>query len=56
MALASNFSDGSNTYQARDADTRSALVELCAVLVGKGAMSLAEVPANIRTEVSEVIG
>ena len=56
MALASNFSDGSNTYQARDADTRSALVNLCAVLVGKGSMSLAEVPANIRAEVSEVIG
>ena len=56
MALASNFSDGSTTYQVRDADTRDALVNLCAVLVGKGAMSLAEVPANIRAEVSGVIG
>ena len=56
MALARNFSDGSTTYQVRDGDTRSALVNLCAVLVGKGVMLLAEVPAGIRAEVSEVIG
>ena len=56
MALARNFSDGSNSFAVRDGDTRSALVNLCAVLIGKGAMSLTEVPANIRAEVSEVIG
>lgn len=57
MALASNFSDGSTVYQVRDADTRSALVELCAVLVrDAGVITIAQVPSNIRTEVSEVIG
>ena len=57
MALASNFSDGSTTYQVRDADTRSALVNLCAVLVrDAGVITIAQVPSNIRAEVSEVIG
>ena len=56
MALASNFSDGSTTYQVRDADTRDALVNLCAVLVGKGSLTLAEVPAAIRDEVAAVVG
>lgn len=57
MALARNFSDGSTTYQVRDGDTRSALVNLCAVLVrDAGVITISQVPPNIRTEVSEVIG
>lgn len=57
MALARNFSDGSNTYPVRDGDTRSALVNLCAVLVrDAGVITISQVPPNIRAEVSEVIG
>lgn len=56
MARASNFSDGSTVYQVNDAETRGALVGLCAVLVGKGSLTLAEVPAAIRDEVAAVVG
>ena len=55
--MARNFSDGSNTYPVRDGDTRSALVNLCAVLVrDAGVITISQVPPNIRAEVSEVIG
>lgn len=57
MALARNFSDGSNSFEVRDGDTRSALVNLCAVLVrDAGVITISQVPSNIRAEVSEVIG
>lgn len=56
MARASNFSDGSTVYQVGDAETRGALVGLCAVLIGKGSLTLAEVPAAIRDEVAAVVG